>query len=105
VKLCHSLSFAVCLGFVGSLCAASEGAPGGSLTTVEAIDINRYMGRWYEVAKFPNWFQRRCVSDTRAEYRVAAGGRRWLPAIFYCATSIMLCKRARLSRSMRAQAV
>ena len=34
-----------------------------------------YMGRWYEVAKFPNRFQRQCISDAVAEYRLAADGR------------------------------
>ena len=45
------------------------------LQTVERLDVPSYMGVWYEVAKFPNWFQRKCVSDTRAEYSVQAPGR------------------------------
>ena len=32
------------------------------------------MGTWFEIAKYPNWFQKKCTSDTRAEYRLQAGG-------------------------------
>ncbi len=45
------------------------------LQTIERLDVPRYMGVWYEIAKFPNWFQRKCVGDTRAEYSVQAPGR------------------------------
>jgi apolipoprotein D and lipocalin family protein len=36
--------------------------------TVAAVDLDRYAGVWYEIARFPNWFQRRCASDIRATY-------------------------------------
>jgi apolipoprotein D and lipocalin family protein len=32
------------------------------------------MGTWYEIAKYPNWFQKKCVAETKAEYRFQAGG-------------------------------
>lgn len=51
---------------------ASAQAP---LTTIAALDVPRYMGRWYEIAKFPNWFQRKCVADTSANYQLLADGR------------------------------
>jgi apolipoprotein D and lipocalin family protein len=38
------------------------------LPTVPRVDIKRYEGRWFEIAKYPNWFQRGCVADTTAEY-------------------------------------
>ena len=28
--------------------------------TVDQVDLDRYMGAWYEIASFPNFFQRRC---------------------------------------------
>jgi apolipoprotein D and lipocalin family protein len=31
------------------------------------------MGRWYEIAKFPNRFQKQCVANTTAEYSMDAG--------------------------------
>jgi apolipoprotein D and lipocalin family protein len=37
--------------------------------TVKNVDLERYMGRWYEIASFPNWFQRDCYC-TMAEYEL-----------------------------------
>ncbi|MEO8616898.1 MAG: lipocalin family protein [Luteolibacter sp.] len=34
------------------------------LKTVDRVDVGRYLGKWYEVARFPKWFQRGCVSAT-----------------------------------------
>jgi len=36
--------------------------------TVERVDLERYSGRWYEIAKIPHSFQRQCVRDTSADY-------------------------------------
>ncbi|MBI3430954.1 MAG: lipocalin family protein [Hydrogenophilales bacterium] len=39
------------------------------LATVQAVDLDRYYGTWYEIARLPNRFQAQCVSDTQATYR------------------------------------
>ncbi len=44
------------------------------LTTVPRLDIARYLGTWYEIAKFPNRFQRMCAANTQAEYRGSESG-------------------------------
>ena len=44
------------------------------LTTISALEVPRYLGVWYEIAKFPNRFQRKCVGNTRAEYRLNDDG-------------------------------
>ncbi len=44
------------------------------LTTISSLDVPRYMGTWFEIAKYPNWFQRMCVSNTKAEYRPQPDG-------------------------------
>lgn len=31
--------------------------------TAVHVDLDRYMGRWYEIARFPIWFQRGCVQS------------------------------------------
>ena len=36
--------------------------------TVPFVDLNRYTGDWFEIARFENWFQRQCVGDVRASY-------------------------------------
>ena len=48
--------------------AFAQEAGAAPLQTIAALDVPRYMGTWYEIAKYPNWFQKKCVSDTRAEY-------------------------------------
>ena len=44
------------------------------LRTVDSVDLGRYTGKWYEIAKYPNWFQRNCSGNTTAEYAARPGG-------------------------------
>jgi len=44
------------------------------VTTIDVLDVPRYMGTWYEIAKFPNRFQRQCVANTRAQYLAQTDG-------------------------------
>ena len=37
------------------------------LSTVASVDLSRYIGTWYEIARLPMWFQRHCV-DSKAIY-------------------------------------
>jgi apolipoprotein D and lipocalin family protein len=46
----------------------------GELPTVASVDLARYAGTWYEIARLPMWFQRHCV-DSKAVYRVRSDGR------------------------------
>lgn len=51
-------------------------APNGSdppLATVETVDIARYMGKWYEIAKYPVVFENGCYGVT-AEYSLNDDG-------------------------------
>jgi apolipoprotein D and lipocalin family protein len=54
----------VLLAFVTILACAQRGAPP---RTAERVDVERYLGTWYEIASFPSWFQRDCVA-TQATY-------------------------------------
>jgi len=45
------------------------------ITTVDFVDLSRYSGLWYEVAKIPNRFQKKCVRKTTAEYTRRDDGR------------------------------
>lgn len=42
---------------------------------VDTLDLQRYAGRWHEIAHLPVYFQRRCASDITATYRLEPGGR------------------------------
>src|SRR5690606_8994662 len=39
---------------------------------VDQVDIQQYAGKWYEIAHLPMYFQRKCVSDITAQYRLNA---------------------------------
>ena len=41
---------------------------------VESFDLARYLGTWHEIASIPQFFQRKCVRDTRASYSAAEVG-------------------------------
>jgi len=43
--------------------------------TVSRVDLSRYAGRWYEVARFPNRFQDQCAGDVVATYSLRPDGR------------------------------
>lgn len=45
------------------------------LQPIESLAVPRYMGIWYEIAKFPNDFQKKCVGDTTASYNLGQDGR------------------------------
>ncbi len=45
-----------------------------SVKTIVALDVPRYLGTWYEIAKFPNWFQKKCVGNTKAVYTAKPDG-------------------------------
>jgi len=56
------------------LCAcATAGPPQAPLDTVPRVDLAKYMGRWYEIASFPQRFQKGCT-DSRADYRILPNG-------------------------------
>ncbi len=61
---------------------ARETAP---LTTVGSVDAARYAGRWYEIANYPNRFQRMCTGNTTAEYAPRDDGT--LKVINRCSTA------------------
>ena len=57
--------------------AAENESPGpaSALRATPALDVPRYMGTWYEIAKYPNWFQKKCSGATQAHYSLLGDGR------------------------------
>ena len=41
---------------------------------VPKVDLNKYSGLWYEIAKIPNSFQDHCAYGTTAEYKIEPNG-------------------------------
>lgn len=51
--------------FVAALSAQAMAA---DVKAVEKIDLDKYLGAWVEIASIPQFFQRKCVRDTKATY-------------------------------------
>jgi len=49
--------------------AAQTATPAAPLAALPSLDVAGYLGTWYQVAWFPNRFQKQCVSNTSATYR------------------------------------
>jgi apolipoprotein D and lipocalin family protein len=60
----------ICLGSPQVLAQQGDQA----VKTIAFLDVPRYLGAWYEIAKFPNWFQKKCVSNTKAVYTAKPDG-------------------------------
>ena len=41
-----------------------------SLATVPRVELDKYLGLWYEVARKPMYFQRECAKDVTARYTI-----------------------------------
>jgi len=62
--------------------ALAQGTPSMSqppahrdVQTVAAVDLDRFLGSWFEMARIPAWFQNRCVKETTARYQLRGDGR------------------------------
>ncbi|RYZ33471.1 MAG: hypothetical protein EOP49_35860 [Sphingobacteriales bacterium] len=63
------------------LITMSAQAQTSELQTVPHVDLKRYLGKWYDIASFPQSFQKGC-SCTTAEKQMEA-----LSNSHYCATA------------------
>ena len=61
---------------VSLLAAAVSVSPAFALEVkaVELFDLAKYLGTWHEIASIPQFFQRRCVRDTKASYSAGEEG-------------------------------
>lgn len=41
------------------------------VTTVPFVDLQKYLGGWFEIASIPQSFQKQCVGNTKADYSLA----------------------------------
>ena len=60
-----------CVLALGGALAHAEPLP---VQSVPNVDLGRYIGKWYEIAAFPMFFQRQCTGDTTAEYALRPDG-------------------------------
>jgi apolipoprotein D and lipocalin family protein len=70
IKSRHAILLLGLAGVAAAALAASQTARKPGVTPIPAIDVPRYMGTWYEIAKYPNRFQKQCAGFTTASYRL-----------------------------------
>lgn len=62
------------MSLIAPFCKAQAPIPPSQpLETVAHVDLSRYLGSWFEIAKFPNRFQKGCHAAT-AEYTLQKNG-------------------------------
>ena len=57
-----AVSWCLCLFAILAGCGPAGNFP--PLQTVSSVDLPRYLGLWYEIAKLPNSFEKDCVAVT-----------------------------------------
>jgi apolipoprotein D and lipocalin family protein len=72
MKYIRPWSILLALAGAGELHAQESGSI--PVRSVPTLDLVRYAGRWYEVARFPNRFQAKCARETTADYTLLADG-------------------------------
>lgn len=58
-----------------ALAATPAAQTAARVQPVPSVDFERYAGRWYELARFPNRFQKRCTGNVAVYYSTRPDGR------------------------------
>lgn len=67
--------FVLLLGIALMAVRAGEGEEEQmNLKVVDKVDVKKYMGKWYEIASIPVWFQKDCAGGTTATYELRSDG-------------------------------
>ena len=59
--------------FAGIFCAGCTNSTTEGIPAVENFQVERYAGKWYEIARMPNWFEKG-MSNITAVYTVNPDG-------------------------------
>lgn len=74
LTLIFFLTFSLCFPNL-ILSGEDEEKERAAMTTVTSVDLQKYAGVWYEIARIPNSFQKNCTQNTTATYRMREDGR------------------------------
>ena len=66
---------ATAVAVLGMKAYAAGKAAASDLEPVRSLDLERYLGTWYEIARYPNRFERKCAGFTTATYSARPDGR------------------------------
>lgn len=74
-KLILAMVFPALLVFSASISAQRKDSDNKTgVSTVSSVDLKRYTGKWYEIARYPSKFQKNCVGNTTATYTTKVDG-------------------------------
>ena len=60
---------AVCTFYLTNTMAIAQ-----ELSVIDSVDLKRYTGTWYEIARLPNRFQKQCAGNVTATYVLLENG-------------------------------
>jgi len=66
--------FLILMIFLMNSCVPMKDTSIAPLQTVEKVDLERYVGEWYEIARYPNSFQKDCPAS-KATYTMLPSGK------------------------------
>ena len=69
-----SFSFCFLLALITIFAAVIDGRR-NNLDVVPHVDLNRYVGHWYEIARLPNRFEKKCANSVTATYSLRTDGK------------------------------
>lgn len=69
-----AITFAAVITLLSSCVFHQHGTELPPLQTVAQVDLNRYLGLWYEIGRYPNSFQKGCL-DSTAMYTARPDGK------------------------------
>lgn len=55
--------------------AIAQKASPAAVTTVQKVDLKQYAGKWFEIGRYQNRFQKQCVGNTTANYTIKPNGK------------------------------
>ena len=68
-RVVGAVALASVLGVMSATRVVAQERP-QPVRAIPSLDLERYAGLWYEVARFPNWFERRCAGQPTANYEL-----------------------------------
>jgi apolipoprotein D and lipocalin family protein len=70
-KIKYLMLLTVLLNFVPAL----ENNKANAVTTINNFTIDKYLGKWYEIARLPNYFEKKCNFPITAQYAKQEDGK------------------------------
>ena len=69
-----SISLLLSCGLLFAVDGTAQEESKRPLDVVSTVDLNRYAGTWFEIARLPNRFQNQCLGDVTATYTLLDDG-------------------------------